>query len=122
MPRAEVFEFVDETSRQHLTLTDRLTLSGTVSCAGQPVPRALVTVSEASGEVFGSVRADDAGRYCMPLPPVGRYIVTMLVPTTLQAHARKLVLDVRSEVVDIDAPALAGTATTATDIAKPAGR
>ena len=114
VPRAEVFEFVDETSRQHLTLTDRLTLSGTVSCAGQPVPRALVTVSEASGEVFGSVRADEAGRYCMPLPPVGRYIVTMLEPTTLQAHARKLVLDVRSEVVDIDAPAAV--------VAKPAGR
>jgi ABC-type microcin C transport system duplicated ATPase subunit YejF len=68
----------------------------------------------ASGEVFGSVRADEAGRYCMPLPPVGRYIVTMLEPTTLQAHARKLVLDVRSEVVDIDAPAAV--------VAKPAGR
>ena len=61
-----------------------------------------------------SVRADEAGRYCMPLPPVGRYIVTMLEPTTLQAHARKLVLDVRSEVVDIDAPAAV--------VAKPAGR
>lgn len=107
VPRAEVFEFVDETSSQHLTLTDRLTLSGTVRCAGRPVPKALVTVSEATGEVFGSVRADATGRYCMPLPPAGRYIVTMLEPITLQAHARKLVLDVRSEVVDIDAPALA---------------
>jgi hypothetical protein len=38
----------------------------------------------------------------------------MLEPTTLQAHARKLVLDVRSEVVDIDAPAAV--------VAKPAGR
>jgi len=105
VPRAEVFEFVDENSRQHLTLTERLTLSGRVTCGGQPVPRALVTVSQATGEMFGSVRADASGIYCMPLPPVGRYIVTMLVPTTFQAFARKFVLDIRSEVIDIDAPA-----------------
>ena len=111
VPRAEVFEFVDETSRQHLTLTDRLTLSGRVTCGGQPVPEALVTVSEAAGEVFGSVRADGSGVYCMPLPPAGRYIVTMLEPITLQAFARKLVLDVRSETVDIDAPVVAGAST-----------
>jgi hypothetical protein len=39
----------------------------------------------------------------MPLPEAGRYIVTMLEPDTLLAHARKVVLDVRSAVVDIDA-------------------
>jgi len=100
---------VDEKFRQHLTLTDRLTLSGRVTIAGQPVPKALVTVSEASGEVFGSVRADGSGVYCMPLPPAGRYIVTMLEPISLQAFARKLVLDVRSENVDIDAPAAASS-------------
>jgi EmrB/QacA subfamily drug resistance transporter len=106
VPRAEVFEFVDETSSQHITLMDRLTLSGTVSCGGRSVPGALVTVSEASGQVFQSVRADETGSYCMPLPPAGRYIVTMLEPNTLQAHARKVVLDVRSAVIDLDAPAV----------------
>ena len=40
----------------------------------------------------------------MPLPQAGRYIVTMLEPDTLQATARKLVLDVRSAVIDIDVP------------------
>jgi EmrB/QacA subfamily drug resistance transporter len=109
-PRAEVFEFIDDKSRQHLNLTDRLTLSGRVTSGGHPVPQALVTVSEATGEVFGSVRTDESGVYCMPLPPVGRYIATMLEPTTFQAFARKFVLDVRSEVVDIDAPAAASVA------------
>jgi hypothetical protein len=30
----------------------------------------------------------------------------MLDPKTMQAHARKLVLDIRSAIVDIDAPAV----------------
>ncbi len=103
-PRAEVFEFRDETTSQHITLTDRLTISGKVTRGGRPIGRALVTLTEATGEVVGSVRADPAGGYCMPLPQAGRYIVTMLEPDTLQATARKLVLDVRSAVIDIDVP------------------
>ena len=104
-PRAEVLEFRDETTSRHITLTDRLTISGTVTRGGRPVGRALVTLTEATGEVVGSVRANSAGAYCMPLPQAGRYIVTMLEPDTLRATARKLVLDVRSAVIDIDVPA-----------------
>jgi len=105
-PRAEVLEFVNSNARQHITLTDQLTLSGSISRAGASVGGALVALSEATGEVVGSVRADGAGHYCMPLPGAGRYIVTMLEPDNLHAYARKVVLDVRSAVVDIDAPAL----------------
>jgi hypothetical protein len=105
-PRAEVLDFVDPTTRQLIMLTDQLTLSGTVSRAGTPIGGALVTLSEVTGEVVGSVRADDVGRYCMPLPGAGRYIVTMLEPDLIHAYARKVVLDVRSAVVDIEAPAL----------------
>jgi hypothetical protein len=108
-PRAEVLEFPDANTRQHITLTDQLTLSGTISRAGTHIGGALVTLSEAAGEVVGSVRADDAGRYCMPLPGAGRYIVTMLEPDERHAYARKVVLDVRSAVVDIEAPALPGS-------------
>jgi len=103
-PRAEVIEFVDPHERQPIILTDQLTLSGTTSRAGRPIGGALVTLSEATGEVVGSVRADDAGHYRMPLPAAGRYIVTMLEPDDLHAFARKVVLDVRSAVVDIEAP------------------
>ena len=65
-PRAEVLEFLDETANQHIILTDRLTLSGGLTHAGEPVPSALVTVSEAGGAYFTSVRADLNGRYCLP--------------------------------------------------------
>ena len=105
-PRAEVLELVDTNTHWHITLTDQLTLSGTISRGGTPIGGALVTLSEATGQVVGSVRADDAGRYCMPLPGAGRYIVTMLEPNDLTAYARKVVLDVRSAVVDIEAPAM----------------
>jgi MFS family permease len=108
-PRAEILQFPDANTRQHITLTDQLTLSGTISRAGNHIGGALVTLSEAAGEVVGSVRADGAGRYCMPLPGAGRYIVTMLEPDERHAYARKVVLDVRSAVVDIEAPALPGS-------------
>jgi len=107
-PRAEVLEFVDAHARQPIILTDQLTLSGTISRAGSPVGDALVTLSEATGEVVVSVRADHAGRYRMPLPAAGRYIVTMLEPDEMHAFARKVVLDVRSAVVNIEAPELPG--------------
>ncbi len=105
-PHAEVLEFVDENTRQHITLTEQLTLSGTASRGNRPVADALITLSAATGEMVHSARADGRGHYCMPLPEAGRYIVTMLEPDTLLAHARKVVLDVRSVVVDVDAPAL----------------
>src|SRR6195952_922283 len=50
-PRAEVLQFRDENTHQQITLTDQLTLSGTVRRDGTPIPRALVALSEATGEV-----------------------------------------------------------------------
>lgn len=108
-PKAQVLDFPDSHTRHHIVLTDQLTLSGTVSRDGTPIGGALVTLSEATGEVVGSVRADDGGRYCMPLPGAGRYIVTMLEPDEHHAYARKVVLDVRSSVVDVEAPPLPGS-------------
>jgi hypothetical protein len=100
-----VLEFVDQNTRQHITLTEQLTLSGMACRGGQPVAGALITLSEATGQLVRSTRTDGGGHYCMPLPEAGRYIVTMLEPDSLLAHARKVVLDVRSAVVDIDTPA-----------------
>jgi MFS family permease len=116
-PLAQVLEFTKDDRQTNIRLADQLTVSGTASRGKHPVPGAVVAITEASGELVQSVVADKHGRYCLPLPAAGRYIVTMLEPDTMQAHARKLVLDVRSAVVDIDAPAtddqvseLAGTA------------
>ena len=105
-PRAEVLEFVDaeHPAAHHADRAADPVRDGVPG--GQPVADALITLSEASGELVRSTRADGAGRYCMPLPEAGRYIVTMLEPDTMLAHARKVVLDVRSAVVDIEAPAM----------------
>jgi hypothetical protein len=48
-----------------------------------------------------SVETDRDGRYSMPLPPAGRYIVSMLDPETHQATARKLAVDNRSVTLDL---------------------
>ena len=103
-PRAYTVEFVDETSRQDIVLDDQLCLSGRMRRGGVPLPGALVSLSAAEGGVVASVRADGIGRYTIPLPTAGRYIVTALEPDTLTAHACKVVLDVRSVVVDFDIP------------------
>ena len=105
VPRAEVFEFVDDNvppAHHAHRPTDPLR-DGNVRRATGPEGVGHRQRGQRRGVRFGPRRR--AGDYCMPLPPAGRYIVTMLEPRTLQAFARKLVLDVRSAVVDIDAPA-----------------
>ena len=52
------------------------------------------------------MRTDAVGYYWMPPPAAGRYIVTMLEPDTRHAHPRRVVLDVRSAVVDIEVAGL----------------
>ena len=67
-----MLQFQDQTTRQHITLTDQLTLSGTARRDGTPIAGALVALSEATGEVVNSARTDDAGRYACRYPrPAG---------------------------------------------------
>jgi MFS family permease len=106
-PRAQVMTFrhrSDLTGMAEITLTDQLTLSGQVTRAEEPVPHALVSLSEATGASVTSTTADERGRWCMPLPHPGRYVVTVLAQDTCRAAARKVVLDVRSSVVDVAIP------------------
>ena len=66
-----MLEFGPGGARQHITLTDQLTLSGAVRHQERPLADALVVLSEASGEVVRSAHSDDSGRYCMPMPGAG---------------------------------------------------
>jgi MFS family permease len=100
-PDARVFDFDGHTLQHDLTLGEQLTLSGQVSDGGAPVPGAVVTLLHAGGEHAASVEADDAGRYEVPLPAAGRYIVSVLHPQTLGASARKLTVDNRSVTLDV---------------------
>lgn len=106
-PMAEVFDFDGRTLQQNFHLEDRLELAGTASAGGLVLPDAVVTLLQASGEHVATVRTDSEGRYSLPLPLAGRYIVTLLHPATHQAMARKLAVDNRSVSADLamDAPA-----------------
>jgi hypothetical protein len=106
-PMAEVFDFDGRTLQQNFHLENRLELAGTASVGGTALTDAVVTLLQASGEHVATVRTDSEGRYSLPLPLAGRYIVTLLNPATHQAIARKLAVDNRSVTADLamDAPA-----------------
>jgi hypothetical protein len=107
VPKAQVMTFAhrsDLTGMAEITLTDQLTLSGQVTRGSQPVSGALVSLSEASGASVCSMAADEQGRWCMPIPPPGRYIVAVLAQDSCTTAARKVVLDARSAVVDVQIP------------------
>lgn len=106
-PAATVFDFDGTSHELHLVLTEELSVSGTVTRYGVPVPGALVALSEATGTQVGSMRCDTQGRYRFQLPPAGRYVFTAYDGVTGLARARKVVLRIESEVVDIElSPAL----------------
>ncbi len=106
-PMAEVFDFDGRTLQQNFHLDDRLELAGTATVAGAALPDAVITLLQASGEHVATTRTNASGRYSLPLPLAGRYIVTLLHPSTHQAMARKLAVDNRSVTADLamDAPA-----------------
>lgn len=106
-PAATVFEFGGDEVEQHVTLTDELTVSGTVTHDCRPASGALVALSEAIGKQVGSTHCDNNGRYSFHLPPTGRYVLTAYDAHTGHAHARKVALAVESESVDIDIPSRA---------------
>lgn len=103
-PAATVFDFAAGEVEQHVTLTHELTVSGTVTHDGRPVPGALVALSETMGRQVGSIHCDDNGRYSFQLPPAGRYVLTAYDAQTRHAHARKVALAIESKVVDIEIP------------------
>ncbi|WP_240484430.1 MFS transporter [Pseudarthrobacter sulfonivorans] len=101
-PIAEVFEFDGRVLKQDFRLQDRLSLAGTATAGGTPVPAAVIALLQASGEYVATTQSDKLGRYAFPLPMPGRYILTMLHPVTHQAAARKLAVDNRSVSADLE--------------------
>jgi MFS family permease len=103
-PLAQVFDFDGRTLQHNFLLGKRLELSGAVSVGGRAVPAAMVTLLQATGEHVATTHTSDDGTYAFPLPPAGRYVVTMLHPVTHQALAGKLAVDNRSVTLDLAAP------------------
>ncbi|XAS74388.1 MFS transporter [Micrococcaceae bacterium Sec5.1] len=105
-PIAELFEVDAHTLEHNFRLRNRLMISGTASAGGHAISGTVVTLLEAGGGYIATTRTDEDGGYAFPLPPAGRYVVTMLQLQTEQAMAQKLAVDNRSVTLDFTAPAM----------------
>jgi MFS family permease len=102
-PRSEILEFTDAATRQHIRLTEPLSLCGTITTGGRPLGQALVSVTRPTGESVATVRTDLAGHYRIPVPPTGRYILTVVDPHTQWVRSRQVpIIAAQSNTVDID--------------------
>ncbi|MDQ0279359.1 MFS family permease [Arthrobacter silviterrae] len=106
-PSSQVLNFSNSSSTQDLRLVLRLTLSGRIDDGGRTLDGALVTLTKTTGEFVISTFSDQSGRYEVPLPPAGRYILTALDPAGLNSESVQVVLAARTAVVDLE---LAGAA------------
>ncbi|KHL17114.1 UNVERIFIED_CONTAM: hypothetical protein LK11_13685 [Mumia flava] len=61
-----------------IVLHERLVLSGTVSDRTGPAAGAVMALTRTSGEAVMSATTDDAGAYEVPLPPNGRYVLSVV--------------------------------------------
>lgn len=101
-PSSEVVDFSSDQAGHSIQLRERLALSGTVRSGSEPVPGALVTLTKPTGEFVASVSTDPEGRYEIPLPQIGRYILTVLAPGARRAVARQVALSGQASVLDYD--------------------
>lgn len=111
-PTSQVLEFAEAASTHDIRLTQRLTLSGKVGDGAHAMDGALVTLTKTTGEFVMSTFSGSDGRYEVPLPAVGRYILTGLDPEGRSAESVPLVLSARSAVIDIVLPHRGETADT----------
>ncbi|MGJ9404238.1 MFS transporter [Arthrobacter sp. KK5.5] len=102
-PRAVVIDF-SGTSEQDLELTEKLSLSGTVTRDGLPVSAALVTMSAGIGDFMSSTHTGGDGTYQLPMPAVGTYVLTAVDPAVGSAWSLKVNLSAKSENIDIGLP------------------
>ncbi|MDQ6752430.1 MAG: MFS transporter [Actinomycetota bacterium] len=100
-PKSQVLEFTEATPRQQIRLSERLTISGTVRHAGGPLDQALVTLTKPTGESVTSTHTRE-GRYELPLPAAGRYILTTRDPSRTHALAKQVLVATGPAVVDFD--------------------
>ncbi len=77
-PRSRIMELDDAAPLPPIVLRERYTLSGVISGSDdQPIADALVVLTRATGEVVTSIRTDHEGRYVIPRPANGRYVLTV---------------------------------------------
>lgn len=101
-PRSQILEFTAPTDREQLRLVDPLMLRGQVVAEVGPLDGALVSVTRPTGESVAVTRTDGHGEYAIPLPPTGRYILTVVTPDRCTAQSRQvLILNTQSHTIDV---------------------
>lgn len=110
-PLSRIVHLDDSAPLSPLVLRDRLTLTGAVTHEdGEPVVGALVVLTRHSGEVVGSLRTDHEGRYEMPRPSNGRYVITVAAREGQMGARAFTVLDTERDVdVTLGTPLKADT-------------
>lgn len=80
-PRSRIMELDDAAPLPPIVLRERYTLSGVITDADdRPVADALVVLTRATGEVVRTIRTDHDGRFVVPRPGNGRYVLTAAAP------------------------------------------
>ncbi|MBA4609579.1 MFS transporter [Aeromicrobium sp. Marseille-Q0843] len=78
-PRSRIVTLDDDSRFPPLVLRHRLTLEGTISDTdGAPISGALVILTHHAGEAVHSTRTDEDGRYAVPRPANGRYVLSAI--------------------------------------------
>ncbi|MFJ2032100.1 MFS transporter [Streptosporangium sp. NPDC087985] len=101
-PHSEVLEFLDPETRHRIRLSERLTISGRLSAGTLALDHGLVALTKPTGECVSTVFSDTTGCYELALPPVGRYVLTMMAPYGGHTRARQIAVMSQSVVIDFD--------------------
>lgn len=113
-PRSRIMVLDDAHPLPPIVLRERYTLTGLITDADdEPVVDALVVLTRATGEVVRSIRTDHEGRYLIPRPSNGRYVLTVSAgegaigarPVTVWEAARSVDLKLGTPLARTSAPA-----------------
>lgn len=113
-PRSRIMVLDDAHPLPPIVLRERYTLTGLITDAdGEPVVDALVVLTRATGEVVRSIRTDHEGRYLIPRPSNGRYVLTVSAgegaigarPVTVWEAARSVDLKLGTPLARTSVPA-----------------
>lgn len=101
-PHSEVVGFADATSAHRIVLTRRLTVSGALSCGGEPLDAGMVALTKPTGEFVSSTFSSATGDFELPLPSTGRYILTAMDPAGNIVQTRQVAVIGASAQIDLD--------------------
>jgi MFS family permease len=101
-PTAALLSLPADGGAAAITLVERLTVWGTVTRGGRPLPCVLVTLTSHSGEAAGAARTLGDGSYELPLPAAGRYTFTVYDPGCEQTWAHHTVMTSQRREFSVD--------------------